>query len=427
MARARKLAILIGAAAAGSAAAVAALPRGDLQTGLIQVAVATAPPGSVVTPPPGHYVGHLIVDRPVILDGRGQVTIDAGGSGSPLQVQADGTVIRGLRLVGSGEDNNSEDAGIKVHGNRVTIENNVIEDCLEGINLAQSNDDVVRGNHISSKADLSLGLKGDAIKLWYSNGNLIEGNVVDRSRDVVVWYSSHNTISHNSVHNGRYGLHFMYAGQNVVENNDFDRNSVGISMMYSEGVTIRHNRFARAVGSTGTCVAAKESSGLVVEDNDIVYCSQGIFLDVSPYQPGETNVIADNRISFNAVAVGFLSDWHDNTFHGNRFSGNFTDVAVYGGGTAAHNQWDGNFWDNYEGFDRDHDGVGDTPFQMMSYASRVWMETPATRFFVATPLLEVIDFLDRLAPFSQPQMMLEDKHPRYRQPDAVPDKADKTS
>lgn len=427
MARLRKLAIPAGVAVALITAAALATspersaPPRDVEA--IAMMVRTAMPGAVIIPPPGQYAGHLVIDRPVVVDGQGKVTIDAGGAGTVVELKSDNATIRGLHLVNSGADANAEDAGIKVHGNHNTIEDNTIENCLQGINLAQSNDNILRGNRISSKPDLSLGLKGDAIKLWYSSGNSISGNIVKNSRDVVVWYSDSNLIYNNSIQYGRYGLHFMYAGRNFVEGNDFNNNSVGISMMYSEKVVIRRNRIASAVGSTGTCIAAKESSSLTIEDNDIVYCSQGVFLDISPYQPGEINTISRNRISFNDIAIGFLSDWHDNVFRDNVFTGNMSEVAVYGGGTARNNTWDNNTWDSYEGFDRDRDGIGDTPFTMMAYAGQVWMDMPSTRFFKGTPLLEVVDFLDRLAPFSEPKVMLQDQHPRYRPANAEPKKA----
>ncbi len=427
MARLRKLAIPVGAAAVLVAAVALAAPPPAGTTGTIELLIENAAPGAVIVPPPGRYVGHIILDKPVILDGQGKVTLDAGDNGTNVEIQSDHATLRGFHLINSGEDHNDEDAAVKVHGNHDSVVDNVIENCLEGINLAQSNDNIVRGNHISSKPDLPLGLKGDSIKLWYSNGNTISDNTIVNARDLVVWYSNHNVITGNSAHHGRYGLHFMYAGQNLVEYNDFNHNSVGISMMYSEGVVIRHNHIASAVGAAGTCVAAKESSSLTIEDNDIVYCSQGLYLDVAPYQPGETNTITGNRFSFNDIAVAFLSDWHDNVFKDNVFKGNITQVAVYGGGGATHNVWDGNTWDTYEGFDRNHDGIGDTPFKLMGYAGNLWMERPDTRFFKGTPLLEVIDFLDHLAPFSEPHLLLEDKHPRYRAIDPGQQKAPKTS
>ena len=74
--------------------------------------------------------------------------------------------------------------------------------------------------------------------------------------------------------------------------------------------------------------------------------------------------------------------------------------------------WWGNYWDDYEGFDRNHDGFGDRPYELLAYADRIWIETPAARFFRNSPVLELLDFLERLAPFSSPALILRDPAPR---------------
>ena len=119
----------------------------------------------------------------------------------------------------------------------------------------------------------------------------------------------------------------------------------------------------------------------------------------------------DNLIAYNGIGIQFLSDWQGNHIEGNRLKGNLTPVAVSGGKTAARNLWRGNYWDVYEGFDRDGDGVGDTPFEYYGYADRIWMDVPPARFFKSSPMLEVLDFLERLAPFSEPNMILRDERP----------------
>ncbi|MBF0335138.1 MAG: nitrous oxide reductase family maturation protein NosD, partial [Alphaproteobacteria bacterium] len=68
----------------------------------------------------------------------------------------------------------------------------------------------------------------------------------------------------------------------------------------------------------------------------------------------------------------------------------------------------------YEGFDRDRDGTGDTAFELFSYADRLWMDVPQASFFRTSPALEVIDFLERLAPFSPPLLLLRDEKPATR-------------
>jgi nitrous oxidase accessory protein len=186
--------------------------------------------------------------------------------------------------------------------------------------------------------------------------------------------------------------------------------------MYSDGVVLRRNRILGAQGSAGVGVGFKESSRVTLEDNDIVYCATGILLDVSPYEPDGVNRFRRNRIAYNGVGVLFHTDWTGNEFVENEFRGNFAQVAVRGGGGATRNLWQGNHWDDYEGFDRDGDGVGDSPYVLHAWADRIWMDVPAAAFFRASPLLEVIDFLDRLAPFSAPTLLLRDEMPRFDPP-----------
>ncbi|MCG7876445.1 MAG: hypothetical protein JAY75_14780 [Candidatus Thiodiazotropha taylori] len=118
-------------------------------------------------------------------------------------------------------------------------------------------------------------------------------------------------------------------------------------------------------------------------------------------------------IAYSGIWVLFLNDWTGNHLIGNSFKGNITQVAVSGGGkTANRNLWQANYWDDYEGFDIDRDQVGDKPYELFSYADRIWMDVPSARFFKGSPVLEVMDFLERLAPFTQPNMLVRDKQPR---------------
>ncbi len=368
--------------------------------------------GGVLRPPPGRYSGPVVIRRPIVLDGAGRVHVDGGGSGTVVLLATGGAEVRGLRISGSGENHDGLDAGIQVRGDGNRILDNVIEDCLFGIDLQQSNDNVVQGNRISSK-DLGLGVRGDGIRLWYSRRNEIVSNRIEEVRDVVVWYSGANRIADNTVIGGRYGLHFMYAEANQVEDNRFDGNMVGVFLMYSDGVELRRNHIRGALGATGMGIGFKESSDVLIEDGAIIYCAKGIYLDTSPYQPDSTNRILRNRIAYNGAGVIFHNDREGNVFFENEFVGNFTQVGVRGGGSAARNTWFGNRWDDYRGFDRDGDGRGDTPYVLYAYSDRIWQERPEAAFFRGSPLFEAIDFLDRLAPFSEPTLVLTDESPRF--------------
>ena len=377
----------------------------------LQPLIDAAAPGTVITPAPGVYGGPLLINKAVTLDGQGQVTIDSGGVGSVIVLKADGATLRGLHLQNTGESHNDLDSGIQVRGNYNVIKDNVISDNLFGIDIQQSNNNIISRNHIGSK-DFDLGVRGDGIRLWYSYENRIEDNTITDSRDMVVWYSRDNTIANNTISGGRYGLHFMYAQYNLVKDNRFLGNSVGVFLMYSDGVELRGNSISHGIGATGMGIGMKESSDVTLEDNTIVYCATGIYMDVSPYQPDTTNRIKRNYLAFNSIGMLFHNDWTGNVLEDNRFESNYVQVSVNAGASAQRNDWDGNYWDDYQGFDRDGDGIGDSVHETRVYADRLWMDVPAASFFKGSAVLSMLDFLERLAPFSEPIILLKDPRPK---------------
>ncbi|MFK5891732.1 MAG: nitrous oxide reductase family maturation protein NosD [Pseudomonadota bacterium] len=366
--------------------------------------------GDTLVLPPGTYAGPITIEKGITLDGQNMVIIDAGGKGSVIYLDTDGATIKNLHLTNSGDFHNDLDSGVQVRGNFNVIKDNVIDNCLFGVDLQQSENNIVRRNKISSKP-FELGLRGDAIRLWYSFYNTISDNVIDKTRDMVVWYSKDNIIKNNKSSNGRYGLHFMYSQYNKVLNNEYHYNSVGIFLMYSDGVVIKNNIITHATGASGVGIGFKETSDIKVINNKILFSSAALSIDVSPYQPDTTNYFEDNLIAFNGIGIRFLADWKNNEFKNNQFKSNISQIIVSGGRTANRNVWQGNYWDDYEGFDVDKNGVGDTPYELYAYADRIWQDIPNAQFFKGSPILETIDFLERLAPFSPPNLIVRDKTP----------------
>ncbi|MFW2438096.1 MAG: nitrous oxide reductase family maturation protein NosD [Arenicellales bacterium] len=376
----------------------------------LQALVDEAEEGAVLLLEPGTYVGPILIDKPLTLDGKGKVTINAGGKGSVIVLDTDGAVIRNLHLTNSGESHNDIDSGVQIRGNFNVVSDNLIDDCLFGVDLQQSENNIVRRNTISSKP-FELGTRGDAIRLWYSFENKVVENTIHDSRDTVVWYSANNTISRNTTSDSRYSLHFMYSRYNLVEDNNYYNNTVGIFLMYSDGVVIRNNTIAHASGVTGVGIGFKETSDVTVEGNRILYCASGLYIDVSPFQPDTINTFSNNLIAYNGIGIRFLNDWTGNEFRANRFIDNLTQVVVSSGMTANRNLWEGNHWSDYEGFDEDQNEIGDTAYELYVYADRIWKDLPYAQFFKGSPLLEVMDFLERLAPFTEPHILVRDETP----------------
>lgn len=380
-----------------------------------QAMVDAAPAGSTLKPPPGNYVGPVVVNKPLIIDGGGQVTIDGGDRGTVFSLETDGAVLRGIHLTGSGDSHDTDDSCLDVRGSRNLVERVVIDNCLFGIDLKQANDNVLKGNKVRSK-DRELGVRGDGLRLWYSNRNLIDGNEITDSRDMVAWYSSDNIYRNNVGKRSRYSIHFMFAHNNLVEGNRFYDNAVGVYFMYTEGGVVRHNLFSHATGASGMALGFKEASNTVIENNEIIYCAVGIGSDLSPFQPDSHIWVRNNRFAYNGIAIKFTSELGGNVVTDNIFEGNLTNVIQSGRGKTTLNEWRGNYWDDYQGFDKNGDGIGDTPYELYAYADQIWIEMPPARFFKNSPVMELLDFLERLAPFSSPELTLKDDKPRFTKP-----------
>ncbi len=380
----------------------------------LQKAIDDAEPGSLLELPAGVYKGNIIINKPLIIDGKNQKAIIEGdGKGTVVKIRSSFVTIKNLIIRKSGQEHEKLDAGITIKKAKyVKVLNCRIEDSLFGIDLQQVSNSEISNNYITSKP-FSLGLRGDAIRLWYSNDNLIANNRIIKSRDFIVWYSHGNLIKKNYGEYCRYSLHFMYTGKNIVEDNVFKHNSVGIFFMYSQDTEAYRNVIENSLGTTGLGIGLKDCSNYTIKDNTMIYCARGLYLDRSPFQPGTHNYIEGNKLLYNSIGVKFHSLSIANIFKNNIIKGNIENVVNDSfNRKVTQNIWVGNYWDNYQGFDRNGDGIGDTPHIERFYADKMWLSNPNVRFFYGSPIISIINFLAKLAPLSEPVVLAIDKKPK---------------
>lgn len=393
--------------------ALAAEPLVDSSALLpLQTLIDATPTGGTLRLPPGSYAGPVTISRPLTLDGGRQANIVGDGKSTVLSVSGRNVTVRRLRLTGSGELHDRIDAGILLEGDEHRVEDNEIDDVLFGIHLKQVNRSHITGNRVTGKK-LSLAMRGDAIRLWYSRDNVIAGNRFERARDLTFANSPDNRISDNVFTDGRYGMHIIFSPRLRVENNRLTHTGTGIVVLYSPDVILRGNHVAHALTAGGGGIVFKESNQAIVENNEVLHCSVGLKVDAPPQTSG-TLMVRNNRFAYNIIGAFFYGEEGGHRFIDNRFESNLTNVAISASGAARANVWNGNFWDDYQGFDRNGDGIGDTPHESHLYADRIWMETPMTTFFRSSPVLELLDFLERLAPFSHPYRILRDEKPMMK-------------
>lgn len=360
----------------------------------------------------GTYVGPIVIrTRGVTLTGEAGTIITAQGKDSVIVVEAENVTIKGLKITGSGTSYTQADAGIGLRSvNNVKLLNNEIVDCLFGIDVYGGKKILISENTISSK-NLEIGLRGDAMRLYNVSDSDVLNNKWSHSRDVVSWYSKNILFKGNHGSDSRYSLHSMYSQHLKIQNNIFRRNTVGIFLMYGSDFIITNNYIERSQGATGMGIGLKESSNIFAQNNTINYSAVGVLVDNSPFKVGSRNWFHGNKITFNAKGVVVSNDLPGGEFKRNIFLGNLEDVESENRkGSRSH--WDKNYWDKYIGFDQDKNYVGDTPFVVRKYGDTITGSNPKAKFFYGSPLLSLLELIEKITNAGEPIVVLTDKNPQ---------------
>lgn len=383
-------------------------------TGL-QAAIDAAADGDTILVEGGQFDGPIEIARPLTLIGTDGATIDGHGEGTIVRITAPDVTLQGFTIRNSGSNFDKEDSGVYVdRGDRARILDNEILDTLFGVNVAQSPGIVISGNHIIGK-DVEMGVRGDGIKVWYSHETEITHNNVERSRDLLVWYSNHVAVNDNVVVDGRYGFHFMNSDDGEASRNHLIDNSVGIYLMYGKRFTIHDNLLQGSRGPSGHGLGLKEIDGVDVVGNIIHDNRIGVYIDTSPLSYDVYNTFDTNLIAYNDIGLGLLPSSTRNIFTRNSMVDNLEQVSVLGGGPLGENTWSvdgvGNFWSDYAGYDADGDGIGDVAFQNQQLSEQLMTTWPVLQLFRFSVAETAVDFGSKAVPVFRKEPIFEDEYP----------------
>jgi nitrous oxidase accessory protein len=359
------------------------------------------------------YRTGLQIRRPVRLRGARGAVVEGPGEGTVIDIESDDVLIDNLTVRGSGTRHTTEDAGIKAKGRRIAIEHTLVDRTLFGISLQLCQHCTVKGCHvIGPPGDMTF--RGDGIKLWEASDGVVEGNLVEDTRDVVVWYSRRVVLNGNTVRRGRYGTHFMYAHDAVVRGGRLTENVVGVFVMYSARMRLEGNVLAGAHGAAGMGVGFKDSDSIELAGNWLVANSTGVYLDRTPRSESTPVRFESNVIAINDVGIRLHSSEHGLSFTRNDFVGNAALAEVEGGGDALGVVFKGNHFSEYEGYDLDGDGLGDVPFEQKRLSSELTDAHQQLRFFQGTAALGLFDVVAHAVPVFAARKLLTDPQPAVR-------------
>jgi len=140
------------------------------------------------------------------------------------------------------------------------------------------------------------------------------------------------TISDNLVKNGENGVYVISSEEiEIYENTIENNNQKGIRLSTSNSNTIRDN---------------------IIQNN-----GDGIYATTS-----DSNDIYENVILNNGVGIYLATGCDSNSVYKNDFDDNTGGNAADSGSNSWSKNNQGNYWDDYQDYDTDEDGVGDNPY-----------------------------------------------------------------
>ena len=379
--------------------------------------IAQAKPGSKIELPEGVFKGPIVIDKPLILMGIGKQSIIEGDeNGTVITIKSSYVTIENLTIRGSGFQRYSLDSGVRAdNALHVEVKNCHICKSLFGIIFHNISNSKIINNTITSYKEKVVDNRGDGIRLWNSYDNLIANNHLFESRDLSLSRSNNNKIINNILESGRFGILINMSHDVSIDTNKIYSNYAGIRLKGSKNIDINNNQIVKTHFSTGSGIMIEGGKNIHVTHNVLTGHSQAFFIDSSTAEIGRQRYIEYNKILNNNVAFHFHQAIKNNTIKYNNIIGNLEDVVKdMRGGKYYKNDIEMNYWNRYIGFDKNSDGISDIPYQVLIYGDQIWQFAHHTKFFYATPLLSVIDLLERIAPFSTPVLLLEDTKPKTK-------------
>lgn len=373
-------------------------PNATISSALLQ-----ARSGDTIFVHPGVYAeGNLSINLPLTLIGIDYPVLDGRHIDEIITVNSSHVTILGFEIRNSGQRSTIDIAGIKVlSSDSVTLENNRLRDCNFGIYLSNTIGCKVIHNDVQGVIKEEQN-SGNGIHVWKGSGHVIAENHLTGHRDGIYFeFVTDSEIRENmSEQNLRYGLHFMFSHNDHYHHNTFRNNGAGVAVMYSRQVKMTENYFGYNWGSSAYGILLKDISDSHIWKNNFEHNSAGVYME------GASRIILEeNQFRENGWALRVQASCDANVVRRNNFFGNSFDVAT--NGNLVLNTFDGNYWDKYEGYDLNHDGIGDLPFRPVSLYAVVVERMPHALMLMRSFIVYLMDKAEKIIPSLTPEQLMD--------------------
>jgi len=372
----------------------------------LQQKIDQAAPGDSVLLQKGVYRtgGTITISKPLILIGMGMPVVDGEGKYEIMVIRSNYVIIQGLHFRNSGTSSYEDIAALRILGaGHILVRDNFFENCFFGLYGQHAFYTTVYNNRFRSSGISEL-TSANGIHCWKSEHMKILNNQISGHRDGIYFeFVTDSQIEGNtSEGNLRYGLHFMFSHNNWYSQNRFSNNGAGVAVMYSRGVHMFRNVFSRNWGTSAYGILMKDITDSKVEQNRFSENTASIYMEGSSRISIENNLFRNN-----GWAIKIQASCTDNRLHRNNFSGNTFDIST--NGSLQLNDFTGNYWDKYEGYDLDRDGTGDVPYRPVSLFSMIVERNPAALMLFRSFMVGLMDKAEKILPSLTPEALKDEK------------------
>jgi len=216
-------------------------------------------------------------------------------------------------------------------------------------------------------------------------------------------FVTESTITNNKSHrNIRYGLHFMFSHQDIYTNNTFSENGAGVAVMYSRQVTMIRNHFLDNWGSAAYGILLKDISDSYAAYNEFSRNTAAIYMEGS-----SRLTIFANRFLQNGYGIRIQASCDNNVIRKNNFIANSFDIAT--NGSLVLNSFNENYWDKYEGYDLNRDGIGDVPYRPLSLFALIVERNNSAMMLFRSPMVGLLEKAEKIMPGITPEKLKDDQ------------------
>ena len=359
--------------------------------------------GDTVLVEKGFYKeGNIIINKEIYFLGRDFPTIDGDRKFEVLSIKSNNVTVKGFKIQHSGYATMDDPGGIKVYdSHHVTIIDNLVYDNFFGIYIQYSKNCIIKNNKIIAfgKEEQEI---GNGIHCWKSDSLQIIGNYVSGNRDGIYFeFVTNSVIWRNiSANNIRYGLHFMFSNEDAYFSNIFENNGAGVAVMYTKNVVMMNNTFKDNWGDAAYGLLLKDISDATIFNNRFINNTSAIFMD-----GGNRIIVEKNTFKANGWGLKIQASCMENVIENNNFLGNTFDVST--NSTLVQNKFISNYWDKYEGYDLNKDGLGDVPYRPLSLFSVIVESNPPAMLLFRSFMVTLLDKSEKILPSLTPENFID--------------------